>query len=50
MEEGPVIPRPPDVPPAPMLGVNLPQPMTPPRAMPLEPAIPPAPTMPPPED
>ena len=25
-EEGPVIPRPPDVPPAPMLGVNLPQP------------------------
>ena len=52
-EEGPVIPRPPDVPPAPMLGVNLPQPpapMTPPPAMPLEPAIPPAPAMPPPED
>ena len=48
-EEGPVIPRPPDLPPAPMLGVNLPQPpapMTPPPAMPLEPAIPPAPTMP----
>ena len=49
----PVIPRPPNIPPAPMLGVNLsqpPAPMTPPPAMPLEPAIPPAPAMPPPED
>ena len=36
-EEGPIIPRPPDVPPAPMLGVTLPQPpapMTPPPAQP----------------
>ena len=52
-EEGPVIPRPPDAPPASMLGVNLPQPpapMTLPPAMPLEPAIPPAPAMPPPKD
>ena len=44
--------RPPDVSPAPMLGVicHTSAPMTPPPAMPLEPAIPPAPAMPPPED